>query len=80
MGRDILLVRIGCAYTGKAAEGRRTPRRFARMGPLAVAPASWSAPAERSGDGAFVRTETERTNEIIGRKKRRWPIEQILSH
>jgi hypothetical protein len=29
----------------KAAEGRRTPRRFAHAGPSAIAPASWSAPA-----------------------------------
>jgi hypothetical protein len=28
---------------------------------LAIPVASWSAPAERSGDGAFVRTKTKRT-------------------
>ena len=30
-------------------------------GPSAVAPAFWSAPAERSGDGAFARTRRQRT-------------------
>ena len=33
------------ARRGKAAEGRRPPRRFARAGMLAHAPASWRAPA-----------------------------------
>jgi hypothetical protein len=30
------------------------------QGRMAVAPASWSAPAERSGDGAFARTQSNR--------------------
>jgi hypothetical protein len=50
----------------KAAEGRRTPGRFALAGPPAYVPASWTAPTEHSVDGAFVRVTRVRTTQSLG--------------
>jgi hypothetical protein len=49
-------------HAGRAKSGGGPLQNASRArGPSAVAPASWSAPAERSGDGAFARTRRQRT-------------------